>query len=377
MALSNTSRTWKDKVLFTPGPLTTSRSVKQAMLQDLGSRDHTFIGIIKDVRERLLGISGADKNYETILMQGSGTFSIEAVISSTMPPDGKLLIIINGAYGKRMAKIAAVHRIPTVLVEGPENLPPDLAAVEAALKADPAVSMVAVVHCETTTGIINPIREIGALAAKYGKKYFVDSMSILGAVTVDLAACHVDYIVSSSNKCVEGVPGFAFIVARRASLLETRGRARTLSLDILDQLEGFEAGGQFRFTPPVHSLIAFHQALLELEEEGGVAAREARYRGNRDTCRAGMRELGFKEYLAEEHQGHIITSYRYPDDPKFDFEKFYNLLNGRGFVIYPGKVSNAACFRLGHIGRIGRSDVLDLLAAIRDVSRVMGFNPGA
>ena len=367
---------WKDKVLFTPGPLTTSRTVKQAMLQDLGSRDTAFIGIIKDIRKRLLEVSGADAVYEPILRQGSGTFSIEAVISSTVPAGKKLMVIINGAYGKRMAKIAAVHNIQTVLVVGPENSTPDLAAIEAALKAEPDIAMVAVVHCETTTGIINPIKEIGALAHKFGKQYFVDSMSILGAVKIDLAACHIDYIVSSSNKCIEGVPGFAFIIARRKSLLETRGTARTLSLDILDQLEGFEANGQFRFTPPTHSLIAFHQALLELEAEGGVAAREKRYRDNRDVCRAGMREMGFVEYLAEENQGHIITSYLYPDSPQFDFEQFYNLLNDRHYVIYPGKVSDAPCFRLGHIGRVDRHDVEDLLAAIRSVSREMGFLAG-
>jgi len=364
---------WKDKILFTPGPLTTSRTVKQAMLRDLGSRDHTFIEVIKEIRKKLLTVSGADSSYASILMQGSGTFSIEAVISSTVPPEGKLLIIINGAYGKRMAEIAAAHRIATIIAEGPENSTPDLEAVEQALKNNPEVSMLAVIHCETTTGIVNPVKEIGALCKKYGKRYFVDSMSILGAVDIDLAACNIDYIVSSSNKCIEGVPGFAFIIARREAILETRGRARTLSLDILDQLERLEGDGQFRFTPPTHTLLAFHRALLELESEGGVAARAKRYRRNRDVCREGMRAMGFKEYLEEEDQGYIITSYRYPESTNFDFQKFYDLLNERSYVIYPGKIGDTPCFRLGHIGRINEHDVRDLLSAIASVKKEMDF----
>ena len=364
---------WKDKILFTPGPLTTSRTVKEAMLRDLGSRDHQFIRVIKEIREKLLHISGADSSYETILMQGSGTFSIEAVISSAVAPKGKLLIVINGAYGKRMVKIAAAHKIETVIIEGPENSTPDLNAIEDALKNNPEVTMLAVVHCETTTGIVNPVREIGALCKKYGKRYFVDSMSILGAVEINLAECSIDYIVSSSNKCIEGVPGFAFIIARRETIAETRGWARTLSLDILDQLEGLNGNGQFRFTPPTHALLAFHRALLELEAEGGVAARAARYSRNRDVCREGMRAMGFKEYLTEEDQGYIITSYLYPESSSFDFQKFYDLLNERSYVIYPGKVSDAPCFRLGHIGRLNEYDVRDLLAAIADVKKEMKF----
>jgi len=364
---------WKDKPLFTPGPLTTSRTIKEAMLRDLGSRDHAFIKTIKEIREMLLSFCGADDSYESILMQGSGTFSIEAVISSAIPPEGKLLLVINGAYGKRMEKIASIHKIATVIIEGPENDTPDITAIETALKNDSDISMLAVVHCETTTGIVNPVKEIGALCKKYNTRYFVDSMSILGAVEIDLAACHIDYIVSSANKCIEGVPGFGFIIAKRDTIQETKGWARTLSLDILDQLEGLNKNGQFRFTPPTHALLAFHRALMELEAEGGIPARIARYSTNRDICREGMRKMNFKEYLAEEKQGYIITSYLYPESSAFDFHKFYDLLNERGYVIYPGKVSDAPCFRLGHIGRLNEHDVRDLLAAIASVKKTMGF----
>lgn len=357
---------WKDKVLFTPGPLTTSQTVKQAMLRDLGSRDFEFIEMVRSIRSRLLQLGGvASPEYESVLMQGSGTFGIEAVISSVTPPDGKWLIIVNGAYGRRMEQMTAVYNIPTVTLSCPENKWPDPLAVEAKLTEDPAISHVAVVHCETTTGIINPIHKIGAMAAKHGKKYFVDAMSSFGAVPLNIAEAHIDYLVSSANKCIEGVPGFSFAIARRDSLLATEGFARTLSLDLLAQWRGLENNGQFRFTPPTHALLAFHEALLEFEAEGGVDGRFHRYQHNYRTLIEGMRELGFTEYLPFEKQGHIITSFNYPPHPNFAFDRFYNLLNEKDIVIYPGKVSDADCFRIGNIGRLFEADVRALLAAIK------------
>ena len=364
---------WKDKILFTPGPLTTSRTVKQALLRDLGSRDFEFIGIIKDIRSKLVELGeAADDEYTAVLMQGSGTFGLEAVVGSTTPPDGKFLVIINGAYGKRIATMSEMLGISTERLEFPENQKPDPAKIEAVLKADPGITNVSLTHCETTTGIMNPVEEIGAVVYAAGAKFFVDAMSSFGAVPINLPECNVDYLVSSANKCIEGVPGFSFIIAKISSLRETKGYARSLSLDILAQYEGFEKNGQFRFTPPTHSLIAFHQALVELEAEGGVAGREARYRANYETLVAGMREMGFKEYLPPEDQGVIITSFLHPDDPNFSFERFYEALNARDFVIYPGKVSDAGCFRIGSIGRIFQPDVRALLAAIREVTAEMG-----
>lgn len=365
--------TWKDKVLFTPGPLTTAPTVKQAMLRDLGSRDFAFIQTVRDIRSRLLDIGAATgKGYEAILMQGSGTFSVEAVFSSTVARDGKVLIIVNGAYGKRMAQMCKVLGIAHEALEFPEDQLPDLAQIAAALDGG-NFSDVAVVHCETTTGIVNPVEAIGALVKKSGARYFVDAMSSFGAIPIDVAAAEIDYIVSSANKCIEGVPGFGFIIARLEALLETEGRARSLSLDLLSQWRGLEKDGQFRFTPPTHALLAFHQALLELELEGGAEGRAARYRENYATLVSGMRTLGFEEYLPAEKQGYIITSFRYPEHANWNFEAFYKHLNERGYVIYPGKVSNADCFRIGNIGRIFESDVRDLIAAIRDVKELMGF----
>lgn len=356
-----------DKRLFTPGPLTTSLTVKQAMFRDLGSRDFEFIATVKDIRRRLLAIGNADEGaYEVVLMQGSGTFSVEAVISSTIPPDGKLLVIVNGAYGQRIAQLAKVLKIECLALTFAEDSLPDLDQLDAAL-ADDAITHVAVVHCETTTGLINPIKDIGLLAQKYGKRYIVDAMSSFGAIPIDLADCAIDYLVSSANKCIEGAPGFGFVLARREALLATEGYARSLSLDLLAQWRGLEKDGQFRFTPPTHVLLAFQQALNELDEEGGVEGRARRYRRNYETLIAGMRELGFEEYLKPEDQGYIITSFRYPTHPNFNFKEFYERLNDRGLVIYPGKVSNADCFRIGHIGRLFESDMRDLLAAIKRV----------
>jgi len=364
---------WNDKILFTPGPLTTSQTVKQAMLRDLGSRDSEFIGLVKDIRHKLVELGQADPDeYTTVLMQGSGTFGLEAVVSSTVPPDGKLLVIINGAYGKRLAKIASVLKIDTVTLEYPENTTPDLQEIEDAMKANTEITNVSVVHCETTTGIINPIREIGEFVVKSGAKYFVDAMSSFGAVPVNLAECNIDYLVSSVNKCIEGVPGFSFVLCKLSSLKETVGYARSLSFDLLDQYHGLEKNGQFRFTPPTHALAAFRQALAELEAEGGVPGRAKRYRKNYETLVAGMRQMGFREYLRPEDQGCIITSFLYPDEPNFSFEEFYESLNQKDYVIYPGKVSDANCFRIGNIGRIFEDDIKSLLAAIRETITEMG-----
>ncbi|MCE5325503.1 MAG: 2-aminoethylphosphonate--pyruvate transaminase [Planctomycetaceae bacterium] len=371
--MRKTTSGWKDKILFTPGPLTTSRTVKQALLRDLGSRDFEFISLIKDIRDGLVKVGQATTDkYTTVIMQGSGTFALEAVVGSTTPPNGKFMVLINGAYGHRIAKMGKVLKIDTIPVEFPENTKVDPVKVAEALKANPGVTNVAVVHCETTTGIINPIKEIGAVVKKAGAKYFVDGMSSFGAVPVSLEECQIDYLVSSANKCIEGVPGFSFAVCRIESLLATKGYARSLSLDLLDQYLGFEKNGQFRFTPPTHAMIAFRQALAELEAEGGVPGRAARYKSNYDTLVAGMRQMGFKEYLPAADQGYIITSFVYPKDPNFNFEAFYEKLNDRDYVIYPGKVSNADCFRIGNIGRIFPSDVQDLLGVIRETIAQMG-----
>ncbi len=353
------------KLLFTPGPLTTSLRVKEAMLRDLGSRDREFLEIVRQIREQLLALGNVHPpDYECVLMQGSGTFMIESVISSIVPR--KLLVLINGAYGRRIENIARMHKIPVDAIEVPENRK----ITPADFSLDETISHVAVVHCETTTGIINPIEEIGAVVATAGAGYIVDAMSSFGAIPIDVKAAHIDFLISSANKCIEGVPGFAFTLARRAPLDAAKGKARTLSLDLYAQWAGLERDGQFRYTPPTHALLAFHEALRELDQEGGVAARGARYRRNHDALCQGMKELGFEPYLAPEDQSPIITSFRYPKDGSFRFEDFYARLSELGYVIYPGKVSREECFRIGTIGRLDLKDIENLLAAIRTVRSV-------
>jgi 2-aminoethylphosphonate-pyruvate transaminase len=365
-----------DKLLFTPGPLTTSATVKFAMLRDTGSRDREFLETVREIRERLVSIGGAASPkdggaYECILMQGSGTFSIESVISSVIPRDGKLLILINGAYGRRIAQIARVHGIETETVETPENREISPAAAAESLAKSPGITHVAVIHCETTTGIINPIEEIGEVVQSSGAAYIVDAMSSFGAIPVDLAAAHIDYLISSANKCIEGVPGFGFVLSRRSRLLEAKGRARTLSLDLYAQWAGLEADGQFRFTPPTHVLLAFRQALLELEAEGGPAGRLERYRANHAVLMRGMAELGMEAYLLPEDQSPIITTFRYPKSLRFSFEELYQQLSQHGFVIYPGKLTAEPCFRIGTIGRLSPADIEALLKAMKRVLETM------
>ena len=360
-----------DPLLFTPGPLTTSGTVKRAMQRDLGSRDAEFIDLVARVRTELLEIAGVSQasGYEAVLMQGSGTFAIEAVLSSVIPPDGRLLVLANGAYGERMLQIAERLKIDTVVQRWPEHESPDPRIVRQLLAAGLPPTHVAIVHLETTTGILNPIEEVAQIAREHGCRFIVDAMSSFGGVPLDLSALQPDYLISSANKCLEGVPGFSYVLARREALEKTAGYARSVCLDLLAQWQGFERNGQFRFTPPTHALLAFAQALEELAREGGVAGRAKRYRGNRDALLAGMRRIGFREYLAPEFQSDIITSFRYPEDPAFDFAEFYRRLAAQGMVIYPGKVSHADCFRIGTIGRIFPEQVE---ALVSEIERVLG-----
>ena len=365
--------TARDKLLFTPGPLTTSLSVKQAMLHDAGSWHFEFNAKVKWIRERLLEIAGLSREagWETILLQGSGTFGVEAVFATCVPSDGKVAVLANGAYGERMVLMLQRLKIDHVVFRTPENIPNDQKALDQALAADKTVTHVAQVHCETTTGILNPLNETGAVVKRHGRGFIVDAMSSFGAIPIDWAAAGMDYLVSSANKCIEGVPGFSFVICRREALLACEGYARSLSLDLLDQFRGLERNGQFRYTPPTHSILAFEQALKELEHEGGVEARAARYRHNHEVLVKGMTALGFRLYLDPSVQSFIITSFHFPDHPRFAFDEFYRRLSDKGFIIYPGKISRANTFRIGSIGRIFPRDIEALLGAVRSALREM------
>ncbi|MBI4571622.1 MAG: 2-aminoethylphosphonate--pyruvate transaminase [Chloroflexi bacterium] len=364
----------RDKLLFTPGPATTSATVKQAMLRDAGSWHVEFNELVRSVRERLLALAGVSREggYEVVLMQGSGTFGVEAIAASVVPRDGKLLIVANGAYGERAVLIAKTAGIPHAVLRYPEDTPAEAAGVRAQLGRDAAITHVLAVHCETTTGLLNPIEEIGRAVREQGRSYIVDAMSSFGAIPIDFAACGIDYLVSSANKCIEGVPGFSFVFARREALLASEGNARSFSLDLLGQWRGFEKNGQFRFTPPTHVILAFDQALRELEAEGGIAGRGARYRANHAVLIEGMRALGFRPYLRPEVQSYIITAFHYPPSPRFDFERFYRGLSDRGMIIYPGKLTEVPCFRIGTIGRLFEPEIRRLLGAVGEVMAELG-----
>lgn len=358
-------------LLFTPGPLTTSKTVKEAMLSDVGSRDKAFVDAVAEIRNELLALAHVSKSegYECVLMQGSGTFGIESVVSSAVGKKDTLLVIANGAYGERIVKMAEVHGIHHFVLRFDEDKVADPATFETYLSKAPSVTHVACIHSETTTGLFNPVKEIGKICKAKNKVFIVDAMSSFGGTEMPLRDWNIDYLVSSSNKCIEGVPGFAFVLAKTSELQKCKGQARTLSLDLFEQWKGLETNGQFRFTPPTLSIMAFRQALQELKNEGGVKAREARYLKNKQLLDEGMKALGFRFYLEEKIQGHIITSFLYPDAPQFHFERFYQKLSARGFVIYPGKLSKAAAFRIGNIGQIFPEDVTALIHAVKEVMK--------
>ncbi len=352
-------------VLLTPGPLSTTKTVKAVMLRDWCTWDDDYNAIVQDVRAQLAAMAGDGKTFTAALMQGSGTFCVESVIGTALPGDGKLLVLANGHYGDRIGLIAKRLRIPVTVLDFGETGQVDLAAVAQALDEDPAVTHVAVVHCETTTGMLNPVKEVGEAVKKRGKVFIIDAMSSFGGIPMDMDELGCDFLISSANKCIQGVPGFGFVVARRSELEKCEGNARSLSLDLYHQWHEMEyKNGKWRFTSPTHVVRAFAQALAELSEEGGVAARHARYQANHKALVAGMNALGFSCLLPEACQSPIITSFMNPDHPDYDFKRFYGELKGRGWVIYPGKVTSADTFRIGNIGDVDPAGVAQLIQAV-------------
>jgi 2-aminoethylphosphonate-pyruvate transaminase len=361
-----------DPLLLTPGPLTTSKSVKEVMIHDWGSRDAAFININKTVLLRLTELINGGDDFVTVPMQGSGTFAVEAMLTTLIPRNGKALIVINGAYGHRAKRICDIAGRAIAVYETPEDTPPDLAALDALLKGDPAITHVFAVYCETTSGILNPISELAALVRRHGKSLLVDAMSAFGALPLDVTQTPFDAVAASSNKCIEGVPGLGFVICRKSVLEKTQGNATTLVLDLHDQWTAFIKTGQYRFTPPIHVIVAFHQALKEFDAEGAVAGRGGRYAGNCKILIDGMRELGFETLLPDHLQAPIIVTFHMPADPKFVFQDFYDRLKDRGYVIYPGKLTVADSFRIGCIGRLYPEQMRGALDAIRAILDEMG-----
>lgn len=353
-------------LLLTPGPLSTTKSVKSAMLRDWCTWDDDYNRIVEQVRHTLSGLATDKPGFTTVLMQGSGTFSVEACLTTAVSAGGKLLVLANGAYGRRIAQIADRQGIDHDVHDSGDLAPPDPDRLSDALARDPAITHVAVVHCETTTGMLNPIQDIGDIVAKAGRIFIVDAMSSFGGIAMDMVELHCDYLISSANKCIQGVPGFGFVIARQAVLEKTSGNARSLSLDLFDQWQTMEEGrGKWRYTSPTHVVRAFHQSLAELEQEGGIQKRWERYQANNDILIGRMKEMGFRPLLDSRFQSPIITAFFSPEHPDYRFPEFYKRLKSRGFVIYPGKVTELDTFRIGNIGDVHPSDMERLADAVQ------------
>lgn len=364
--------------LLTPGPLTTAWSVKQAMLRDWGSWDGDFRAMTRDMRDRLLAMIGPDSaDYDCVPMQGSGSFSVEAMLGTFIPRTGKALVLANGAYGLRAAEtMRYLGRACTLLDKG-DYLPPRGTEVAQILADDPAITHVVAIHCETSSGILNPIREIADATAAAGRKLLIDSMSAFGAL--DLRADELQYqaLVSSANKCIEGVPGFGFVIARKDALATAAGNAHSLALDLEAQWRYMEKTGQWRYTPPTHVVAAFLEALRLHAAEGGVAGRGARYYRNRDTLVPAMRALGFETLLEDRWLSPIIVTFFCPADPAFSFQPFYDGMKERGFIIYPGKLTVVDSFRIGCIGQMDHHVMTRVADAARDTLAQMGVASAA
>ncbi|MCO5058732.1 MAG: 2-aminoethylphosphonate--pyruvate transaminase [Rhizobiaceae bacterium] len=364
--------------LLTPGPLTTSRAVKEAMLRDWGSWDGDFRAMTADLRRRLLALTGdTDDAFDCVPMQGSGTFSVEALLGSFLPRDGKALVLVNGAYGQRIAQtLDYLGRAYSTIDKG-DYMPPRGPEVAAALDADPAITHVVLVHCETSSGILNPVAEISETVYAKGRKLLVDSMSAFGAVPLDVNEIRYEAMVSSANKCIEGVPGFGFIIARKSELEAARGRSHSLSLDVHAQWAHMNKTGQWRYTPPTHVVAAFLEALRQHEVEGGVPGRGDRYARNRDVLIAGMRDLGFETLLQDRWLSPIIVTFFNPAHASFKFDRFYEMMKQKGFIIYPGKLTAVDSFRVGCIGRIDHHVMRRVVAAAQQSLLEMGVDTAA
>ncbi|GLK71420.1 2-aminoethylphosphonate--pyruvate transaminase [Ancylobacter dichloromethanicus] len=364
--------------LLTPGPLTTAAAVKQAMLRDWGSWDGDFHALTAELRRRLLAMIGDTQGeFDCVPMQGSGTFCVEAMLGTLVPREGKVLVLANGAYGLRAAQILRTLGRAHAVIDKGDYLPPRGEEVGAALDADPAITHVLAIHCETSSGILNPVAEISQAVEARGRKLLIDSMSAFGAVPADAGTLRYEAIVSSANKCIEGVPGFGFVIARKSALEAARGNCHSLSLDLHDQWTVMEKTGQWRFTPPTHVVAAFIEALRLHAAEGGVAARGARYVQNRDVLVAGMRAAGFETLLADRWLSPIIVTFFCPADPNFAFPRFYELMKAKGFLIYPGKLTVAESFRVGCIGHLDATVMRAVVAAARQSLDEMGVASAA
>ncbi|MCU1784132.1 2-aminoethylphosphonate--pyruvate transaminase [Pseudomonas sp. 13B_2.1_Bac1] len=355
-------------ILLTPGPLTTSNRTRQAMMVDWGSWDDRFNALTASVCEQLLAILHGTDSHHCVPLQGSGTFAVEAAIGTLVPRDGKVLVLINGAYGRRLAKICEVLGRDFSTFETAEDQPTTAADVDRLLRADTAITHVALIHCETSTGILNPLPEIAQVVKDHGKRLIIDAMSSFGALPIDAREVPFDALIAASGKCLEGVPGMGFVFAEKQALAAAQGNCHSLAMDLFDQHSYMVKTGQWRFTPPTHVVAALHEALLQYAEEGGLPARHQRYADNCQALLDGMAALGLRSFLPAEIQAPIIVTFHAPQDARYQFKDFYERVKAKGFILYPGKLTQVETFRVGCIGHV---DATGMQAAVRAIAQTL------
>ncbi|MCG7335022.1 2-aminoethylphosphonate--pyruvate transaminase [Sporosarcina sp. ACRSM] len=357
--------------LLTPGPLTTTKTVKEEMLLDRCTWDQEYKDITQKIRTQLLEFASAPQElYTTVLMQGSGTFVVESVLTTAIGEQDKVLIVTNGAYGERIVKMAQYIGLDYVEYGVAYNEYPEEKDIRRILEEDQRITHIVMVHCETTTGILNPLDMISKLVKEFDKTLIIDAMSSFGGIDIDVAELGIDYLISSANKCIQGVPGFGFVIANLEKLKACEGNARSLSLDLYDQWKEMDKDGKWRYTSPTHVVAAFAKAMEELVEEGGIPARFARYQQNNHLLREQLEKVGIHAYISADKQSPIITTFLFPSE-QFSFEQFYAYVKERGYVIYPGKLTDVDTFRIGNIGEIYEEDIHELCTIIEEYMKVV------
>ncbi|RZS55007.1 2-aminoethylphosphonate--pyruvate transaminase [Sphaerotilus mobilis] len=366
----------RDNILLTPGPLTTTLRTKLAMLKDWGSWDADFNALTADLRRRLLDVIHAADSHVVVPLQGSGTFSVEAAVATVVPRDAHLLVLDNGAYCQRMGKLATLMGRRTTVHSRAEDQPISPAELEGLLRADPSISHVGLIHCETGTGVVNPLAEIAEVCERLGRGLIVDAMSSFGALPIDARTIRFDALVAASGKCLEGVPGMGFVFIRRDLVDACAGNSHSLAMDLQDQHAYMQRTGQWRFTPPTHVVAALAEAMRQFAEEGGQPARLARYQDNCRTLVDGLGALGLRTFLAPELVSPIIVTFHAPADARYDFRAFYAAVKAQGYLLYPGKLTQVETFRVGCIGAIGRLEMQQAVDAVGRTLAAMGLPAG-
>jgi 2-aminoethylphosphonate-pyruvate transaminase len=367
----------REAILLTPGPLTTTLRTKVAMLRDWGSWDSDFIAVTARVRRALLDIISGHETHAVVPLQGSGTFSVEAAVATVVPRQGHVLVLDNGAYCKRAAKLTGLMGRKTTVVAFDESEAVSPQALDEMLTADSSITHVVMIHCETGAGVHNPLQAVADVCARHGRGLIVDAMSSFAALEIDARKVRFDALIAASGKCLEGVPGMGFVFLRKDILDGCAGNSQSLAMDLHDQYVYMEKTGQWRFTPPTHVLVALDEAIAQFQEEGGQSARLARYEKNYQTLVQGMAELGFEPYLDPAIQAPIIVTFHAPADAHYDFRRFYEAAKRHGFILYPGKLTQIETFRVGCIGAIDSVQMQQAVHAVALALKELGIASAA